>query len=292
MRKFIIGLSVLMMSAFGWSQSIEKILSEKELSTIQERVDVYLRDHPNATGILYLKALVEPDAEKAIQQYRQLIAKYPDCAYVDDARFRIAQYHYARSLYGIARRQFQELIHTHPGSSLKDDAAYFAAQCLFALNDNTNAYRELETFIAQYPNSSLCALAREDLQAEKSLAATPGRMNRRRRDPNQNSWLSLQKSTIDESNKQTAPTETNQSAKDDAKFTLQIGAFSSRTNAVNQKKYFTDKGYSATLSTKYLNGKTYYVVYLNKFKTRESAALLGEKLKSDYRVQYVIVQLP
>lgn len=269
-------------------QGIEKILGEKDISTIRERVTEYLKTHPNSTGILYLRTLIETNARKAIEQYEQLIYKYPACAYVDDARFKIAQYHYARGYYETARRKFREIIQKHPNSALSDDAAYFAAQCLLANKDEAGANRELQTFINKYPNSALQRLAKKDLQEQKQLRTSSGRSNRRR---SSGELPALQSNTTTE-NKQTDTSRwtTSSSSSKSVTYTLQIGAFSTRANAYNQKNYFIGKGYRPEVSTKNVNGKTLFIVTLNRFSTRDAARALGEKLKSRYSVEYVVVE--
>lgn len=276
----------------SYCQGVEKILSERDLPAIRERVNKYLREHPDASGILYLQAVIEPDAKKSIERYQHLLSKHPTCSYADDARFKIAQYQYALGLYVKARKKFQEVIKMHPSSPLKDDAAYYAARCLFAMDDAPRAERELQAFINQYPNSPLKKLAEIDLQKRQRSGTSSGRNKRRRPAVTGSKWPTLRKDTFSDSKKDNVRENYFKSSYIKPRYALQIGAFLNRTNAFNQKSYFESKGFTAEVSTKAVNRQTLYTVLLNRFMSREAAVTLGEKLREKYRVNYVVVELP
>ena len=276
----------------GQCQVIERILSQRDIASVRERVHELMKSHPDAPGILYLQAVIESDGKKSIELYNQLLLTHPTSGYADDARFKIAQYQYAFGRYHTARKKFQELVSKHPDSPLRDDAAYFAARCLFALADEINGDQELRAFINIYPDSPLKNLAELDLKAYNRSANFSGRKNRRRSGFHSDNPPALQKDTILENQPIEAKEKNSESDHSSNRYMLQIGAFSNQTNAFNQKRYFENKGYKVDVVRKNVNGKTLYAVFLSQFSSREAAEKLGNQLKTKYRINYVIVEVP
>jgi hypothetical protein len=53
------------------------------------------QSYPNSPSLIYLEGLLIEDGEKAFQNYKSLVDKYPNSKYADDAVYRIYTYFYA-----------------------------------------------------------------------------------------------------------------------------------------------------------------------------------------------------
>ncbi|HOJ02480.1 MAG TPA: SPOR domain-containing protein [Bacteroidota bacterium] len=74
------------------------------------------KKRPDDPGVLYLKALLEADAEKAVPVYQRIADEHPKSEWADDALFRLYQYSYAVGAYRTARTQLDRINGSYPKS--------------------------------------------------------------------------------------------------------------------------------------------------------------------------------
>jgi len=283
-------LGLIFMPTILLSQGIENILRYKTIEEIKARVVELERENKKNSGVIYLKAVVESDAKKAIALYEQLLLQFPQSAYADDAKFKISQYYFSLGFYKLAYEQFRELVWQYPNSPLQDDAAYYAAQCLAAMEQTEKAVMELNSFQQKYSTSSLVPLAREDLKKlTNGTHFQPDRKRARTPPPFTGQATSDFSSAI--------PTPTSSSVGHDQKnsprafYSVQVGAFLDADNARRQKEYFQNAGYDAHIHRKQIGGKKLHIVCLNSFTSMDDADQFGKIIYQKYRVKYQVVQL-
>ena len=84
-------------------QSHLDILIQEVLSGSKDSAAIYLpmieTQYPNNPNMLFLKALMEPNGEEAMQIFVKLYNNHPTSEYGDDAVMKIAEYYYASGLY-------------------------------------------------------------------------------------------------------------------------------------------------------------------------------------------------
>ena len=73
-------------------------------------------------------------------------------------------------------------------------------------------------------------------------------------------------------------------------YTLQVGAFSTVTNAEKQKNFFDDRGYSTEITNKVRSGKSLYLVWVGNFKTEAEAMQLGKEVRSKYKITGIVLE--
>jgi hypothetical protein len=73
-------------------------------------------------------------------------------------------------------------------------------------------------------------------------------------------------------------------------YTLQVGAFSTVSNAEKQKGFFDDLGYTTEITNKVRNGRSLYLVWVGNFKTAGEAMQLGKEVKAKYKIMGIVVE--
>lgn len=239
--------------------NLRQILVVYEVDEIRPRVEYLAEKYKGMAFASYLDALTETDATQACEKYIQLFTKYPDSKYAPLALFKTGQYYFARGLYVSSRKYFLQLIENMPESDFVDQATYYAASCLFAMRNYESCQAELRNFLARYPRSSLRSIAKEDLAEIR--AKTNGRVSDR-------------DERIYERN---------------GNFTLQVGAFSSRQNAVRMKDYLENVGLPTEIHERKDAEPVLFLVWVGSFENRSDAERFAEEFKREHGKPYRIV---
>ncbi|MDZ7265607.1 MAG: tetratricopeptide repeat protein [candidate division KSB1 bacterium] len=259
------------MSVSVWAQELEDNLLQWIESNGLDKLKSYFekisRKYPDSQITLFIEAYIEPDGERAVHLYEQLVRKYPQSKYADRALLKIAQYYYAVGSYVTARQYLDNLVDQFPGSSIIAEAKYLAACCLIAMNYSNSAETELKELIEKYPSSPFKALAQQELKQARS---TPESGSPKK---DENVYDQLIEATQVQ-----------------GRYAVQIGAFSDRDNAQKQKNQYVRLGYPATVTTKYVGDRLLYVVWLGDFETEIQARQFGEDFKSKNGVAYQVVR--
>jgi cell division septation protein DedD len=88
----------------GDGQEVAKLLPQLE------------KARPGDPGVLFLKALLESSAEKAVELYQRIADEHADSEWADDALYRLYQYSYAVGAYRTARSHLDRLSARYPRS--------------------------------------------------------------------------------------------------------------------------------------------------------------------------------
>ncbi len=103
--------------------------TEKEIAVLVEQVKAgrvvevagllpaLRKTHPDKAGVLYLEALLETNAERAVELYQRVADEYAQSAWADDALQRLYQYSYAVGAYRTARSYSERIAKEHPRPS-------------------------------------------------------------------------------------------------------------------------------------------------------------------------------
>ncbi len=239
-------------------KKLEELLSEDRLEELQKLLPEVERQYPDNPTVLYLKGVFEKDAVAAFQSFQQVVEKYKNSAYADDSLYRIAQYFYVQEKYNLAKKYFSLLTRRYSDSPLKDDAQYLFCQCLIAHGQIDSAKIFLNTFIKNSPRSPFVDLAVMDLESFNSAVDDQD---------------DLQKAT----------------GSNVFKYTIQVGAFSSRGNADQFAKKFKKEGHAVDIMVKKIGKKKLYAVWVGRFQTKAVAADYAERLLRKYVNDYKVI---
>jgi len=248
----------------SWLQKHGKQELKARLATIRQK-------YPNSPVPLFLEAYTEEDGDRAFQLYRQIIKKYPDSKFTDDALLKVAQYYYALGSYVSARQYLDNLADQFPDSPLVPEAKYLAARCLIATGYYISAGEELRKIIKNYPDSPFKKQAREELALLNALSHNKDQPSR--------FYGSLANSG-----------DHNGVNQNQVKYTIQIGAFRDKKNARRLQKYYSKQGYLVTIDSKPVSGSLLYLVRVGEFETEQQAASFGEVFKNLHGVSFHVVR--
>ncbi|UCE05964.1 MAG: SPOR domain-containing protein [bacterium] len=266
--------------AFLVSNSIRAQDLEQDLLTwlekhskqeLKNRLDAIKRKYPNSPVPLFLEAYIEENGDRAVYLYKQIIQRYPDSRFTDDALLKVAQYYYALGSYVSARQFLDNLVDQFPDSPLVPEAKYLAARCLIATGYYITAEKELKEIIKRYSKSPFKNYAKEELALLDDLS---------KRD---NNPLRIY-SPITNSDQQS------EIRGNKGKYTIQIGAFNDESNALRQRDLYSQKGYLVTIDSKSASGNPLYLVWVGEFETEDQAAKFGEVFKNLHGISFHVVR--
>jgi len=258
--KILFLLSTVLVIAQKPNFDLKRLLKANNLDAVRKEVKAFVQNNRGTPLALYLNAVLETDAEKAIEQYKRTILQFPRSEYADDALFKVAQFYFSQGLYISARRHFINLVENYSKSPFLDDSKYLAAACLYAVQKFDSCRSELRNFLFNYPNSPFAKVAKEDL-TEINLNRNLGRIDSK---------------AVKHKSK--------------GKFTLQIGAFSQINNALNQREYFSKFGLPVEIHEKSKNGSPLYLLWIGSFETKAAAKAFGKTFKKHLGKIYRIVK--
>jgi len=241
------------------SKDVRNVLKKSSAEELEQALLSLARPGVSEARRLYLQALAQHDAQKAVDRYTEVMNRFPDSKEAANATLKVAQFYYSRGLYMAARRFFKELIRKYPESDFEDDATYAAASCLFAAKEYEACRRELKEFLRMFHRSPYRKIAQEDLKFLNAQANASGRGA---------------ENEVPKGN-----------------YALQIGAFSKPNHALKLRKEFEHEGFQVRVRETIINGIKFYQVLLNAFQTKAAAEAFGKKFKQTYGKPYRIVAL-
>lgn len=266
---------IILFSSDVGSQDLEKSLLEwiekHSREELISRLETIRRKYPNSPAPLFLEAYVEQDGDRAVDLYNQIIQRYPNSQFTDDALLKVAQYYYALGSYVSARQYLDNLVDQFPDSPFIPEAKYLAVRCLIATGYYYTAESELKKIIKKYPNSPFKSHAKDELAALDDLSKQ-------------------EKSSLQMSSPLPNPESQREIMPDKGKYTIQIGAFRDKNNATGLKEHYSQKGYLVTIDSKNVNGGFLYLVWVGEFETEGQAAAFGEVFKNLHGVSFHVVR--
>lgn len=101
--------------------------------------------------------------DESIAGFRDLLARWPQGRYADNAWYWLGEAHYARKDYDAALQSFRSLLKQFPASPKAPDALFKLGLCQAEKKQKGEARASWQQVIADYPDSSAAGLARERL---------------------------------------------------------------------------------------------------------------------------------
>jgi len=235
-----------------YSQAIE----QGQLSTVREDIKQLKDEYPDNPEVLFLSAVVETDAEKALDIYKNIINQYPESQTAKKAKVEIIKYHYTNGLYHKTVEEAKKFITENPNSELSEELV----PLLF---------------------SSLKAIKRTDLIEfyKKEFSKNYPELRPYLKDSDQLSLYTIKEKpyTLDTERKATT------------KYAVQIGVFSNLENARSLLNKLKEKGYNAYIKEKSSNQR-FQAVKIGPFTSRAKANQIGRELERKFNLNYIIVR--
>ena len=239
-----------------FSQNIDlyfSLIDEGELDGVKENLPELLSKYPKDPGVLFLKAVLTNDGESALEQYKYILKKFPKTKYAPESAMKIGEYFYARGLYTQCASLLKNIPVKYP--------RYPQMQRLTDLMINSfNAIGEADS--AKYYALII-----------KSM------------------FPKIETNIEDKNNKLSQVFSFNKKNKSIGPYVVQIGAFSSE-NAKRLKLQVSQLGHDVSINKVESNGKTFYAVRINRYKTKRKAEEIGKDIKSKLGVNFRVLYRP
>tara|TARA_B100001250_G_C19762472_1_gene773136 strand:+ start:634 stop:1410 length:777 start_codon:yes stop_codon:yes gene_type:complete len=250
--------NIIFFLSLAHGQNIELYLSlieEGKHEGVKESLQELISKHPNDSGVLYLRALLTEDGDNSIKLYKDILKRFPNSRYAPNSAMKIGEYFYARGLYTQSANLLKNIPVSYP--------RYNDMQRLTNLMVNSfNAIGEADS-------------ARHYALIIKSMF------------PNIDTDIDMANNTI----KPLAQVFSFNKNKTVLRpYVIQVGAFSTQANAKRLRLQISQLGHDVSINDVDSNGKRFYAVRVNRFKSKKKAETVGRDIKSkigvDYRVLY------
>ena len=239
------------------SQNVDlyfSLIEEGELDGVRENLPELLSKFPNDPGVLFLRAALTEDGESALEQYKYVVKTYPKSIYAPEAAMKIGEYFYARGLYTQCASLLKNIPIKYP--------RYPQMQRLTDLMINSfNAIGEADSakYYSLIIKSMFPAIETNIETKDKKLSQV---FSFRAKSQNLGPYV------------------------------VQVGAFSSKENARRLKLQISQLGHDVSINTVDSNGKTFYAVRVNRYKSKREAEEIGKDIKSKLGVSFRVLYRP
>tara|TARA_B110000014_G_C20114134_1_gene587844 strand:+ start:1729 stop:2601 length:873 start_codon:yes stop_codon:yes gene_type:complete len=271
-----------------YSQDVDKYLGlinegriDDVISVLPELEALYKND----PSILFLKALVSEDGEKALLIYRDILKNYPDHKFADDVAMKIGEYLFSRGLYTQASKQFRLVPLVYSTTDHVQRATDLMVNSYLAIG-----YRDSAAFYIRQ-----IRLLHPSLEFDKYGLATlidP---------PKEAKLVKLDQSKVSAKLKNRKPVWTGpkvnpkipkpgpSKSKD---YVAQVGAFSKYKNALRIKNLLVQGGFNAEIVEVPSAGRRLHAVRIVRFHSFEEAEKEGERVKMKFGLEYRVLNRP
>lgn len=250
----------------GFSQTplsaLERAWVEDRFEEIERLLPAAEKAHPNHPSVLFFRALVSEDADKAFAYYKKVLEPKDDCKYAETALLKMAQYQYAQERYSAARRTYQLLQKQFPRSRWVDDSIYLIGQSYLAEGKSDSARITWRNLIKAHPSSPYADLAVSDLEQPPDRAVQ----------------ISAPVSS--------KPVET----KSKSYYAIQVGAFSQVNNAKTILLGLEKVGYTGQIVEKKVGSRIFWAVWIGRFTDRAAAEEYAKRFILKMTKEYQIVK--
>ena len=244
--------------SFTFGQNINLYLSlieEGKQEGVKENLKELISKYPNDPGVLYLKALLTQDGKTALSEYKDILERFPKSQYAPFAAMKIGEYFYSKGLYTQSAALLKNIPLKYPRFIDVQRVTDLMINSFNAIGEADSARYYALIIKSMFPNI----------------------------EPNIEMYKDMNKplEQVFSFNKKKAVL---------GPYVIQVGAFSTKANAKRLKLQISQLGHDVSINDVDSNGKRFYAVRINRFKSKKKAENIGRDIKSkigvDYRVLY------
>ena len=252
MAKFLI----LVIPIVCFTQNVEmyiSLLHQGNTAGVREQLPELVSKFPNDPDVLYLKALMTSDGISALDQYSNLLDKFPESRYAPDAAIKIGEYFYARGLYTQASSYLSRVLTRSPNYPHVQRVIDLMVSSFQATGEEDSAKYYVYMYKSMFPSLDVSEYGYRDKQRMEVTTLIP-------------------------------------KVSDQKHYVIQIGAFGSVSNAKRLKLQVSQIGYDVIVSPIETNGRKLHAVrvvgYSSKKRAEQAGKDIKKKLGIDYRVLF------
>ena len=268
---------------WGWnlhSQNIDlylTLLEKGRMDEVKENLPELLNRYPNEAGVYLLQAMVNENGDDSLIQFRNIIEKFPESEFASLAAMKIGEYLFSRGLYSQAGVQFKIVLFKYPQGDNHQRAMDLMVNSYFATGEEDSAKVALRTMKQLYPSLNYTNYNIEGLNNN------PREARLIKLDPNE---ISSRIKSAKAKRKVMLP------QKKPKPWVVQVGAFGKYENASRLKKQLQGRGFATEVHTVDSNGKRLHAVRIVRYETKESAEVIGQKIKKNFGLDFRVINNP
>ena len=263
-----------------YSQNINLYITLLEKGKIQEVKDnlpELLDRYSDEAGVYYIQALVNEDGDSSINQFENIIMKFPNSQFAAKSEMKIGEYFFARGLYSQASTQLKKLIYKYVDAKDHQRALDLMINSYMATGEEDSAKVALRMIKQLYPSLKFDKYG-IDVIDKSSKEVKLVRLDSKE----------ITKKIKSRKKKKRKPL-----PKDLLKpWVIQVGAFGKYENANRLKKQIQSNGYSAEVHAVNSNGKRLHAVRIVRFISKKDAEKIGKGLKKKFGLDFRVLNNP
>jgi hypothetical protein len=248
---------------------------------VKKQLPALIAQYPANPELHYLSGVLESDGEAALLIYRDVLSRYPNSSVADDAFLKIIEYLFTKGLYAKTDKYAREFLRTYPRSELIDKAVYLQLSSLSARNQRDSVDYYYQYYSQRYPEMDF-HFANYRSASNLSLVETNHRL------PGKQSAAAVSTGSVKGASLAKPKTPETKSAV--GKYTLQMGVFGNPANAKDLRLKLERLGYPVDYKKVERSGRTLTVVLTGSFMTEDEARIIGNKLKKEKNLDFVVVK--
>jgi len=250
----------------------------------------FLASSPNNPDVIFLDALLDADSEESIKKFKKIANNYSSSKYADESVMKIGEYYYSLGSYIQASNWLIKIPKYYSNSDYLENSIKLYLNALIVAGIQDTAIYYAKVFRKRFPKKNIEGKLSEILDMDFE--------NRKETDKKKSNLFSKVKDSFKNLSNEDIDTilESNNQPDNTFKvplnnFSLQFGAFGLYENAQKQKKYLSSLGYSVRIDTIIKSDSIkLYVVKLGNFESRVEASRLGDKIKSRFQLDYIVIE--
>lgn len=227
-----------------------QLYSQGKMNEVLSALPDLLVEYPNDPGVKLLLAVVSENAEKAVEIYKEIVQKFPESQWADDAYWRLLQYYAVKG-------------------------------------DVDKAEYELNNFRKRYPTSEYLPPATDVVRTARSIANAKLKQieDNLKKDEGQQTQTQPTKKTTPE-----PKTEKTEPKSGPVSYGLQVGVYSTMETAEAEKEKFLKKRLRTTIEEKMINGQKRFAVVIGNYSSKESAEAAKQIIQQQCECEPIIYE--
>jgi len=241
-------------------------IEQDEVDQVRSAIPNLMRKYPNNPDVLYLSALVEPEGDKALLIYKDVMSQYPNSGRADDALTRIIEYLYTKGLYNRTIDYSKQLISKYPDSENIGNCVYMLLSSFNVLNKKDSVDYYYSYYLKRYPDMKLPF---KNYQSAPVYVTDDKPMENVKQAP------------------EPKPVERTIS---EPKWALQVGAFGNSQNALALKNRLQSYGYEPYVQKIKGSNTDLLSVRVGNYNSQEEAKAAGDRLKALHKIDFIVIK--
>jgi tetratricopeptide (TPR) repeat protein len=241
-------------------------VNQDKADLVELAIPQLIRSYPNNPDVLFLSALVEPEGDKALLIYKDVLSQYPNSKKADNALIKIIEYLYAKGLYKKTIIYSKQLILKYPDSENIGDCVYLLLCSFSVMNKKDSVDYYYAHYLEKYPDLDLQFYNYQSVPSyvTDDRFATKVKQVERVKPPER------------------------QVSK--PKYALQVGAFGNPQNALILKNRLISYGYDPYVQKIKGSRRDLLSVRVGRYNSRIDAVEAGNRLKELHNIDYIVVK--